>query len=163
MNARAIFAGSLALPLVALAGVWAGTHVRAQQGQDWLVPVTGYDPRDLLRGHYVQYRYDWPARSVEASRNMGYATSLCLIGRAPHIAQVIADPAPGIHCAARVRATMGTRREVQGLDTGILYVSQPRAIILSKQLADPKRQGLLRMRIRPDGVIRPVDMEFRPR
>jgi uncharacterized membrane-anchored protein len=24
------------------------------------VAVTGYDPRDLLRGHYVRFTYVWP-------------------------------------------------------------------------------------------------------
>ena len=28
-------------------------------GTDITVPVMGYDPRDLLSGHYIRYRIDW--------------------------------------------------------------------------------------------------------
>ncbi|MET0370777.1 MAG: GDYXXLXY domain-containing protein [Sphingobium sp.] len=158
---RRALAASLLLPLALFAGTWATTHRKAQQGDIWLIPVQGYDPRDLLRGHFVQYRYDWPAAGGADGESLGYAPALCIIGRAPHIAAVRSDVMD--HCTIVAKATMGARREVQGLDTGILYVSQPRAIALSKQLADPTLQGLLLVRIRPDGVIRPIDLQFRRR
>lgn len=157
---RVALAASLLLPLAVFAATWATTHVKAQQGQEWLVPIAGYDPRDLLRGHYVQYRYEWPT-APEADDSLSYASSLCIGGKAPDIARVSTDLSGG--CTIIVRATLGARQEVRGLDTGILYVSQPRAIALSKQLADPKLRGFVRVKIRPDGVMRPVDMEFRRR
>jgi hypothetical protein len=162
VSRRLLLAAALALPLVAFAGAWAHTHWRAQQGQEWLVPVAGYDPRDLLRGHYVQYRYEWPV-AAGASSSAAYADSLCLRGKAPDIASVKPYPGPDDRCAIIVRSTLGNRAEVRGLDTGILYVSQERGISLSKQLADPQLRGFIRVRIRPDGVMRPVYMEFKPR
>lgn len=45
------------LPLIGLGAIWRMTAYRAAQGEEWLVPVTGYDPRDLLKGHYVQFQY----------------------------------------------------------------------------------------------------------
>lgn len=170
---------ALALPLIVLAGTWWATARTAQQGQAWLIPITGYDPRDLLRGHFVQYRYDWPmgARSPAQQEqdltpfSVGYARQLCIEGIAPNIRQVRtlpygqgpANPRDLTGCAIVARATLGTRREVQGLDTGILFVSQARAITLSRQLADPRLRSFVRVKIRPDGVIRPIDLEFRPR
>jgi len=74
-----------------------------------------------------------------------------------------ANPRDLVSCAIVARATLGTRREVQGLETGILFVSQARALTLSRQLADQKLRGFVRVKIRPDGVIRPIDLEFRPR
>lgn len=169
----------LFLPLVALAYSWAATYRLAQQGQEWLVPIQGYDPRDLLRGHYVQYRYDWPSNaspsdvhdSGAAPFNPSFAGPLCIEGTAPNIAKVRAmslalgrlNPRETKGCAIIVRAAFGARREVQGLDTGILFVSQARGLALSRRLADPNQQGFIRVRIRPDGVMRPVDLEFRPR
>ncbi len=175
---RLRWAAALALPLIVFSGVWADTHYRAQQGQDWLIPVKGYDPRDLLRGHYIQYRYDWPAnrsayRDAGAPSDFDPATqdALCIRGTAPNIRRVSGlaeptddgNPAPSEPCAIVVRATLGTRQEVRGLDTGILFVSQARAKELGDKLADPKLQGLIKVRIRPDGVMRPIDMAFRPR
>lgn len=29
------------------------------QGSEWRIPVVGADPRDLLRGHFIAFAYDW--------------------------------------------------------------------------------------------------------
>lgn len=175
---RAMLAAALLLPLIVLAYSWASTHRLAQQGQEWLIPIQGYDPRDLLRGHYVQYRYDWPvavqpsgADRAEAAFDPALASRLCIEGTAPNILQVrplpfsedMAGKGQEHGCAIVARATLGARREVRGLDSGILYASQERALSLSRQLTDPRQQGFVRVRIRPDGVMRPVDLAFRPR
>lgn len=169
---RVWLAGALFLPLAALAYSWAATHRLAQQGQEWLIPIQGYDPRDLLRGHYVQYRYDWPVDTPASDGQdnaLSSANQLCIEGVAPNITRVrplpFSEPQPQEtrECAIIARATLGARREVRGLDTGILYASQTRALALSRQLADPAQQGFVRVRIRPDGIMRPVDLEFRPR
>ena len=57
---RAARLAAFALPLAGLAALWGWSDHLSRQGTDWLVPVAGYDPRDLLRGHYVQFAYDWP-------------------------------------------------------------------------------------------------------
>lgn len=179
MNRKSILAAALALPLVVLSYTWATTDWQSRQGAEWLVPIRGYDPRDLLRGHYIQYRYDWPMaeagtageRGPPAAFDLSYASRLCIAGRAPDIRSVreVSLPLKRMNsdadagCAAIATATRGARREVRGLDTGIFYASQARALALSQKLADPKVQALLRVRIRADGVMTPVDMEFRRR
>jgi hypothetical protein len=60
----------LAWPLLGLAALWGWTEVRSRQGTEWLVPVAGYDPRDLLRGHYVLFQYDWPGLAPAISAAM---------------------------------------------------------------------------------------------
>jgi hypothetical protein len=164
---------ALVIPVIAFAGTWTMTDRYARQGVEWLVPVEGFDPRDWLRGHFVQYRYDWPMAPQPVSADgqaipveVRYLQKLCIVGEAPHIKQVYSltgDPSEAKHpsCAIIAQATMGTRDEVRGLDTGILFASQERGIALSRKLADPALQGFVRVRIRPDGVMRPVDMEFR--
>jgi len=166
---RLLLAVALLLPLSALAAMWAVTHRQAQQGQDWLIPIEGYDPRDLLRGHYVQYRYAWPtapAREGESRADPGLAEALCVIGVAPHIQAV--RPLPSAQdgaqdCAIILRATLGNRRQVRGLESGIFFASQSQAIALSRKLADPRLRGLVRVRVRSDGIMRPVALDFRAR
>lgn len=168
---RALLATTLLLPIAALAALWGHSHWQAQQGQDWLIPIEGYDPRDLLRGHYVQYRYAWPVEKAPAGDRTAfdprYAGALCVTGTAPVIRSVRAlppsDQASGAGCAIILRATLGARREVRGLDSGIFYASQAQATALSRKLADPRLQGLVRVRVRADGVMRPVALDFRPR
>ena len=39
--------------------VWIGTLIHGMdQAQLVEVPITGYDPRDILRGHYLRYQID---------------------------------------------------------------------------------------------------------
>lgn len=37
----------------------------------WRVPITGYDPRDLIRGQYVLFSYDWPINQAEQRNCQG--------------------------------------------------------------------------------------------
>lgn len=157
---------ALLFPVAGLGAAWAVSHVRAQQGEEWLIPVEGYDPRDLLRGHYIQYRYDWPVEKSadpDMANSTFYGQDLCIEGRAPNMVRARVYQAGDKDCAIVARASMGTRQEVQGLDSGILYVAQTAARGLEDKLRDPKLQGMIRVKIREDGVMRPVAMEFRAR
>ncbi len=46
-------------PLLCLMA-WTGSlYMQRSNGVDIKVAVTGYDPRDLLSGHYISYTIDW--------------------------------------------------------------------------------------------------------
>jgi uncharacterized membrane-anchored protein len=53
---RSFLALAVALPLVVLALGIVRSERHLAEGRRWSFDVTGYDPRDLLRGHYIQYR-----------------------------------------------------------------------------------------------------------
>ena len=53
----------LALPLAGLGWVWYDTATRNAQGIEWDVPVTGYDPRDLLKPYAAEQMELWPVSS----------------------------------------------------------------------------------------------------
>lgn len=54
-----ILAISFALPFICLL-VWTlDLAWQRSHGQEVTVAVMGYDPRDLLSGHYIQYQIDW--------------------------------------------------------------------------------------------------------
>jgi hypothetical protein len=123
------------------------------------VPIAGYDPRDLLRGHYVLYRYDWPG--LEGRRtNLALEQVLCLEGEAPRIERVYRPR--GRDCDNFVRASGGWNDPEGGLASGRLYVSQDRAALLQRQLADPGLQAVVRIRVRGDGHLTPLDIVVRP-
>ena len=52
---------ALLLPIVAFAGLTARAELLRASGPVFRVAITGYDPRDLLQGHYLRYRMQWPA------------------------------------------------------------------------------------------------------
>ncbi|WP_428075206.1 GDYXXLXY domain-containing protein [Candidatus Avelusimicrobium luingense] len=47
------------LPLICLIGWTIFLTVSRNQGTEVKVAVRGYDPRDLLSGHYIAYQIDW--------------------------------------------------------------------------------------------------------
>lgn len=153
-------AAALALPLAGLGVSWAAAEYASRQGTVWHVPITGYDPRDILRGHYVIYTYDWPGLEP-AARDRQFGDTLCLEGNAPHLTRVF--PPQGRPCAAFVTARGGWNDPEGGLASGRLYVAQERATELERGLADPALQGMVRIRVRADGHLTPLDITFRER
>ena len=152
----------LALPLVGLGGQWMFAHRAAQAGTEWLVPIEGFDPRDLLRGHYIQYRYAWPGLADDA----GFVEALCVTGTAPTVTGARAipdsDSAPA-GCDAWVRTRPWTRSLPDGASRGRIFVAQTAAPGLEKRLRDEREQAFVRVRIRDDGFIQPQELVFTPR
>jgi hypothetical protein len=146
---------TLALPLVGIAATWAISHQRGLKGTDWEVPVEGYDPRDLLRGHYLVFQYDWPG--LEDDEVPGPGMMLCLDGEAPRIESVEVGPL-GTRCPRPLRAAPGDT-----LLAGKLYIPQENAASLEAQLADPALRGVVRLRVRDNGRYTPVSIRFEPR
>ena len=160
-------AAVLALPLVGLGWTWHTTRQTAMDGVEWRVPVNGYDPRDLLRGHYIRYTYDWPEMTAAADNMPATGATddangaLCLAGRAPDIRSVhrLRDGEGAKDCAGIVAAS--PFNDVQHSTTsGRLYVSESNARVMQSALADPKKRGILRFRLRKDGQITPIDLSF---
>lgn len=165
MNRAVLQIAALALPLVGLGGMWLSADRLSRQGTEWDVPIQGYDPRDLLQGHYVQFQYDWPGPEAESGRAW---SRLCLEGRPPRLdrATPIFDEQPGAagsDCRYPVGSDQtGVGRAPQTFG-GRLYASQDAALEMQRRLADPKMQGVVRVRLRPDGHITPLRITFRPR
>lgn len=54
------------VPILGLVALIARAELLLRAGQAFRVAITGYDPRDLLHGHYLQYAYafDWQGQST---------------------------------------------------------------------------------------------------
>ncbi len=59
MNKKILVAVLIPFLLLSLFIIQSEFHIR--QGNEWKFHVQGYDPRDLLRGHYLRFnlRYNW--------------------------------------------------------------------------------------------------------
>ncbi|MBI1403205.1 MAG: hypothetical protein GC147_08335 [Porphyrobacter sp.] len=152
---------AVALPLAGLAGLWATSERTYNQGTEWEVPIMGYDPRDVLRGHYVEFTFDWPISGEAVESGMQF---LCLAGDPPKLASAtpVADAAALAACPHPLRAAPDGVYGVTGLERGRLYVGQDRARALQAQLADRDQRGIVTIRQREDGSFTPVDIRFRP-
>lgn len=149
---------ALVLPIVGLAALWGWSDYKSRQGTDWDVPVQGYDPRDLLRGHYVEFTYDWPSEIDENDLFMG---QFCIEGTPPAVERIVATDDLAA-CAHPARASGSDIYGFEELWRGRLYIAQTRSSELEKKLADPELRGIVRIRQREDGLITPQDISFRP-
>jgi uncharacterized membrane-anchored protein len=59
-KARALLLAAVMLPVLGITLGIARSELHFARSQEWSLPVAGYDPRDLLRGHYIQYRLNLP-------------------------------------------------------------------------------------------------------
>jgi len=158
---RAARLAAFALPLAGLAALWGWSDHLSRQGTDWLVPVAGYDPRDLLRGHYVQFSYDWPGVGAAPRGFDDSLGELCLHGVAPRL-ESVSRPAPGSRCEHFARAADAHSGYPMGLSTGRVYIPQRRSAELTRKLADPDLRGFVVLRQREDGTVTPRELRFRP-
>ncbi|AOL93566.1 GDYXXLXY domain-containing protein [Porphyrobacter sp. LM 6] len=145
------------VPLIGLALLWVQSERTYNSGTEWEVPIQGYDPRDYLRGHYIEFSYDWPG--IDEFRDVP-PQKLCLEGDAPNLAGVTADAARP--CAHPVRADLGGVYGWDALTRGRLYIGQDRAQALQKQLRDGDQRGIVTIRQREDGSFTAVSIRFRP-
>ena len=146
------------LPLAGLAALWAQSDRTYHSGTEWEVPIQGYDPRDYLRGHYVEFAYDWPG--IDESGGIP-SEALCLAGEAPALARVTRIAA-GAPCSHPVRAEPDGVYGYEGLTRGRLYIGQARAATLEEGLRNRDQRGIVTIRQREDGSFTPVAIRFRP-
>jgi uncharacterized membrane-anchored protein len=64
MRARTMLLIALLLPILALAVLTFYKRQLLMSGVDIVLPVTGYDPRDFLSGHYVIYTVDYGTPNI---------------------------------------------------------------------------------------------------
>lgn len=60
-------------PVLVLIGIMIKTELEIKQSKTIMVDIEGYDPRDLLRGHYLNFRFKW---NFEPEKTKLYANHL---------------------------------------------------------------------------------------
>lgn len=126
------------IPLAGLLVLVARAELAVRHGVSWVIPIEGYDPRDLLHGRYLQYRYrfDW----------QGYGT--CGTGEY--------EPTPG--CCLCL-----TRDEPDGYDPAVRQLECDEAlqmcdgVIRSEEVLPPLRYLV------PEGAALPLEDALRTR
>lgn len=138
MNRLLFSTFAVVLPVAGLLGSIAVNQASLRNATEWRIPITGYDPRDPLRGHYVMFRYVWWAEGDYRLCKEGDDCRLCLENGGERVRIASKDSA----CAAPIDlAASGLRvNEVQNADparvtaAARLWVSEARAPLLERQL-----------------------------
>jgi GDYXXLXY protein len=77
-------AAALVLPVLALAGLVGQQELLLANARILSVPLTGFDPRDLLRGHYIRAQMDWDWERAPAVNDYEVADgALCVLAQTP--------------------------------------------------------------------------------
>ena len=168
MNAKARIV-ALAVPVIGLAALWGLSDYESRQGTEWDVAIEGYDPRDLLRGHYVEFTYDWqgldPDPEAEFEDEFGLGLPLeqfCLTGTPPGppvVSEVNGDISD---CDYPVEADFGGVYGERSLARGRLYVGQDRASEIEQAMFDQDMRAIVRVRLGENRKLTPLDISFRP-
>ena len=131
------------IPVVCVALLMVRGEVRSAGATKFLVPITGYDPRDLLHGQYIRFRFEFRQDDSVASCE-GPDCCLCLQGAemtSPRVTRVGCQDT-SLACDAIVS---GTRAH----DAQRYLVPEHAGILLEDALRD--RAASVEMQCSPDG------------
>ena len=167
-----VVAAALALPVAALAWMVVDAERMISGMPVVRVAITGYDPRDPLRGHYLRYRFDWGVPSGTAE--VGTVGELC-VRSAPRDGVAVVVPvqprkpvAKGdcvVTISGRGTVLAEARRTTPdqptssgrvdftpyGVEDLRLYVPEEHAKALERALLDGKTKMTVDLAVRPDG------------
>lgn len=124
-------------------------------GKQWDFALTGYDPRDLLRGHYLRFRidYDWQENKQSCNTNKGCSYCLTDIGNQAPKVQIV---------NANIAKQCDGFMQYDKLQTPLnrFYIPETQAILAEKLLRKARvdKTAYLRLSINKKGVPRIVDL-----
>lgn len=70
----------LLLPILISLALISKAELQFAGAKTWQVPITGYDPRDLLYGHYINFRFDLDKAEKLCTAGTTGTCALCLRG-----------------------------------------------------------------------------------
>jgi hypothetical protein len=155
---------ALALPVLALAGLIGQQELLLANARILSVPLTGFDPRDLLRGHYIRAQLDWDWERAPAVNDYEVADgALCVLAETPKPrVRFLAGWKAGDRTDADCRliiaghARPGSRFAPTTLDNGDggiqFYVPETRASDLETLLHDRPGAFTVDIAVRADGA-----------
>lgn len=138
---RWLLLAALLLPIVGLGtGIW--RHQSALgQAELWRIPITGYDPRDPLRGRFIVFAYDWAVQGNPADCEKPSGCRLCL-EQAGDTVRAVVTPS-GAVCQSPVDLNLSqidVRQPFRDGEaptfTSRIFVSETSAPILEEQLRE---------------------------
>ena len=134
---------ALVLPLLVLGvGIVRGEHA-IRTGEPWRFDIGGYDPRDLLRGHYLLFRVE--LQLGEPHDEVAEGAECACLERTPDDAAPILRPASCSFARASCDSFV-VRGELEKLDR--FYIPEARAREFEKILQDAAARDAAQILVR---------------
>ena len=146
---------ALLIPIIALAGLAGYKKYKIHAGTEYILPIHGYDPRDLLSGHYLIYQIDYGIANICAETDWGETVS----------GQICLDPLafsynPILECRATIPGICNGKRFNAGIER--FFVPQEDANILEKAVIGKKGSLVLSVGTTGKPVIKDLLIEGKP-
>ena len=143
------------IPFVLLCLLIARAEYHINSGAQWDFKVTGYDPRDLLRGHYLRFRlaYDWQEPRRQCAGDKGCSYCLTDVGEQAPKVQII-----DTHLAKQCNGFMQSDDLQAPLNR--FYIPETHAKLAEDILRQARidNTAYLRLSINKAGIARIVDL-----
>jgi hypothetical protein len=146
---RRLLLVAVIFPILGLLALIGRAELNLHSGLPWELKISGYDPRDLLSGHYLRYQYqfEWSrVPSCGSAETIDPACCLCLqpkpASREPIVRSVRCEAVDGCLSWLRGSDVAGEQR---------YFVPDARAAELEQALRD--HDASLRVSITDDGTL----------
>ena len=133
MNGKYHFVAALIFPILCLAGFVLWNAWVATQGQKLTLPIRGFDPRDLLAGHYLAYRIEYGFDSLcTGSKNQHEKTTyICFAPK-----KILGARPQSSECRKYLKGVCKNGRFQTGLDR--FYIPEKHARRLEQAVVNKK-------------------------
>lgn len=124
---------ALVFPFIALVALTGFKAAKRYMGTELTIPVVGYDPRDILSGHYLIYRLDFAEEICPAERQDADRVYLCVVQKKKKVtAQEIFTADPLVHrgCTAVLKGRCQGGRFLAGVER--FYIPEQHAQLLDR-------------------------------
>jgi uncharacterized membrane-anchored protein len=155
---RWLLVAALLLPLVTIVAGIVSAERHLATSSEWVFEIDGYDPRDLLRGHYIEFRLELhEERAAGSCVGLGtVACCYCLERRGtaipPRVTRTTCSDAASCDGRLRVDKATGTHR---------YYVPEQRARQIEMQLMEAAQTGRAQVVLAIDARGTPQIVELR--
>ncbi len=143
------------IPFILLCLLIARAEYHLSTGAQWDFAITGYDPRDLLRGHYLRFRvaYDWQEPKEQCAGDRGCVYCLTDVGEQAPKVQIV-----NTHRAKQCDGFMQYGDLQEPLNR--FYIPETQARLAEDLLREARidNTAYLRLSINKEGVPRIVDL-----
>ena len=134
IQSRKFLIAALAVPILSLTALAGYKKYKLSFGKEIRLPVQGYDPRDLLSGHYLIYRVDYGAKDPCSEAAGNRDLFLCLEPRK------FSFESPA-NCSTLIRGVCKDGRFEAGIEK--FFVPEEKAKILEKMLLSQPAEIIL--------------------
>jgi uncharacterized membrane-anchored protein len=161
MNKRTWLIVALVLPMIALVGTAYLKNMQRASGTEVILPIEGFDPRDLLSGHYLTYNVAYGVGQVCESGDGGYASysgkaAICL---KPTQSFYPAESLPS-DCTLLIRGECDAGRFNAGIER--FYIPEEHAAVLDTKVRDKQGAIVLSVDTNGNAVLKDLLIDGKP-